>query len=270
MRGVYTAGVLDAWMDRDISFETIYGVSAGAIQACSYMSRQQGRGYACIVDYLEDWRYCSIRSLLLTGNLFGVKRCYQDIPDRLNPFDYHTFAASPTRLFAVATDVDTGLPVYRPIRDMRQDTPSIRASASLPFVSRMVRVEGHRLLDGGVADSIPLEKALSEGASRAVVVLTQHAGYRKASSSQAGWARLRYPGKKAFCRRLQDRPMRYNQQLAYVERMEAEGRAFVIRPGQPVAFGRVERDRGKLQALYQQGRQDAARLYPAMEAFLRG
>lgn len=268
MRGVYTAGVLDYWMGRQVLFDGIYGVSAGAIQACSYMSHQPRRGYECIVNYMDDWRYASFRSLLLTGNLFGVKMCYDLIPNQLHPFDYDRFAASPAKLFAVLTDVRSGQAVYRPIRDMHSDTIAIRASASLPLVSRMVPVDGRLYLDGGISDSIPLEKALSDGYRRAVVVLTQAPDYHKGPSNTSKLALLRYPTRGALRAKMADRHLRYNQQLDYVRQMEAQDRAFVIQPQHPVGFDRVEKNRDKLEALYQQGLQDAERLYPAMEAFL--
>lgn len=270
MRGVYTAGVLDEWAMHGVEFESIYGVSAGAIQACSFISKQQRRGYECTVNYLDDWRYCSIRSLLLTGNLFGVKMCYETIPNKLHPFQYDVFTASATKLFAVTTDIDTGEAVYLPVRDMLTDTIIIRASASLPFVSRPVRIGERRLLDGGVADSIPLLKALQDGNMRCVVVLTQDASYQKTSSDTAMLAKLCYPRCRAFREKLQNRHQRYNDQLAMVKKMEAEGRAFVIRPQKPVTFSRVEKDKMKLEALYQDGRKDAQCLYSSMLNFLKG
>lgn len=269
MRGVYTAGVLDEWMARGVSFQTIYGVSAGAIQACSMLSQQPRRGYECIVNYMDDWRYCSIRSLLLTGNLFGVKMCYDTIPNKLHPFDYETYAQSPSTLYAVMTDTQTGEAVYYPISDMHRDTVAIRASASLPLVSRMVKVDGRRYLDGGVADSIPLKRALDDH-PRAVVVLTQDPAYHKQPSTAGKLAALRYPRHKALHAKLDNRHIRYNEQLDFVRQMEAEGRAFVIQPQSPVCFDRVEKDRTKLESLYQQGHHDAERLYAPMLAFLQG
>ena len=270
MRGVYTAGILDCFLDKGALFPSIYGVSAGAVQACSYLSRQRGRGYACSVNYLEDWRYLSLRSLLLTGDMFGVKMCYDTIPNKLYPFDHATFEASPARLYAVLTDIKTGQPVYQPVVDMEKGIVAIRASASLPFVSRMVKVDGRWTLDGGLADSIPLAKSFADGYDRSIVVLTQHPAYRKKPSQTAALARLRYPFRKALRAKMADRHTRYNEQLAYVEAMEAEGRAFVFRPQQPVGFARIEKDQGKLKALYEQGYADALRLYPQMLAFLEG
>ena len=270
MRGVYTAGVLDFFLEQDVQFESIYGVSAGAVQACSYLSKQKGRGYACAVNYLDDWRYMSFRSLLLTGDLFGVKMCYDTIPNKLYPFDHVTFEKHPSKLYAVLTDVETGGAIYRPVEDMQHGITVIRASASLPLVSRMVKVDGRRALDGGIADSIPLERAMKDGFERNIVVLTQHEGYRKQDSRGGLIAQIRYPLRKALRARMKDRPARYNEQLALVERMASEGKVFVIRPKEPVGFARIEKDREKLASLYKKGYGDAKALYPQMLAYIIG
>ena len=269
MRGVYTAGVLDYFQEMGILFETIYGVSAGAVQGCSYLSGQKGRGYACAVDYLDDWRYMSLRMLLLTGDLFGVKMCYDTIPNKLNPFDLASFQKNPSNLYAVMTDVETGKPVYRLVKDMDMGLRALRASASLPMVSRMVKVDGRKMLDGGIADSIPLEKAMRDGFTKNVVVLTQHREYRKKPSGMGRVARIRYPLHSALRQRMEDRHVRYNSQLELVERMEAEGKVFVIRPQNPVGFARIEKDQAKLKALYCQGYEDAKEVWPRLMAFLK-
>lgn len=268
MRGAYTAGVLDYWMEQGVAFERIYGVSAGAIQACSFMSGQKGRGFACFADYLDDWRYVSLRSLLTTGDMFGVKMCYDTIPNELYPFDYSAFEANPTRLYAAMTNVSTGKAEYRPIEDMHRDTIAIRASGTLPFISRTVKVDGQKYLDGGIADSIPLQRALEDGFERTVVVLTQDESYQKKPSSMGRMAALRYPLRPQLRKQMETRHTRYNQQTAFVKQMEQEGRAFVVRPQSPVTIARMEKDREKLKALYRQGREDARRLYSDMVTFL--
>ena len=268
MRGVYTAGVLDYFQEMGALFETVYGVSAGAVQGCSYLSGQKGRGYACAVDYLDDWRYMSPWIFLLTGDLFGVKMCYDTIPNKLYPFDLEAFQKNPSNLYAVMTDVKTGAPVYRLVKDMDMGLMALRASASLPLVSRMVKVDGRKMLDGGIADSIPLEKAMADGYAKNVVVLTQHKEYRKKTSGMGGVARIRYPMHKALRRRMEERHVRYNVQLELVERMEAEKKAFVIRPKNPVGFARIEKDRAKLKALYIQGYEDGKEVYPRLLDFL--
>lgn len=269
MRGVYTAGVLDFFQEQELLFRAVYGVSAGAVQGCSYLSGQKGRGYACAVNYLEDWRYMSWRSFLLTGNLFGVKMCYDTIPNKLYPFDLERFHRSPSLLYAVLTDVVTGEPVYRPVKDMDMGLQAIRASASLPMVSRMVKVDGRLALDGGIADSIPLEKAMKDGFEKNVVILTQDPTYQKKDSAMKKLTVFRYPFRKNLRLKMADRHIRYNQQLELVSEMVRTGKAFVIQPKAPVGFARIEKDQKKLNALYKQGYEDAKTLYPELMEFLK-
>ena len=156
MKGVYTAGVLDFFLDAGIDFAKCYGVSAGACCLCSYLSRQKGRQYSVFTDYLEDKNYWGLSSLLRTGDYFNVQMCYHDIPERLNPFDYETFDKNPSKGYAVVTNIETGLAEYLPMKNMRRDIEAVRASASMPLVSRPVEINGKMYLDGGLADSIPL------------------------------------------------------------------------------------------------------------------
>ncbi len=268
MRGVFTAGVLDFFLDKGISFESCYGVSAGACHACSFLSGQRGRALAVNVDYLDDWRYCSVRSLLATGDIFGAKFAYEEIPHRLNPYDYAAFDRNPCRFYAVLTDCDTGEPVYKHITDMERDIVAVRASSSLPLLSRMVEVDGRRCLDGGVADSIPLARAMADGCQRSVVVLTQHKGYRKAPNSLLPAIKARYRKYPALVAKMADRHLRYNQTLDLIAKEEEAGRAFVLRPPKPVELRRIERDRGKLLALYEEGYRTAQENWEALGKFL--
>ncbi len=159
MRGVYTAGVLDRLMEEKLEFDVCYGVSAGACHACSFLSRQHGRAFAVNVDYLDDSRYLSVKSWLKTGDLFGAQMLYDIIPNQLNLYDYDAFAKNPTKFFAVATDCLTGKAEYFPITDMHRDVIKVRASSSLPLLSRMVEIDGRPYLDGGLADSIPVARS---------------------------------------------------------------------------------------------------------------
>ena len=179
MRGAFTAGVLDYWMSRGLWFQNVYGVSAGACQACSYLCRQPGRGLRVWVNYTDDPRFISLRSLITTGDMIGAELNYDLVPRKLDPLDNAAFLSSGARFTAVLTDVETGKPVYVPIRDMFEDIDAVRASASLPLVSRMVVYRGRRYLDGGVSDSIPIRRAIADGCDRNVLVLTQAPGYRK-------------------------------------------------------------------------------------------
>ena len=169
MRGVYTAGVLDRLMEEKLEFDVCYGVSAGACHACSFLSRQHGRAFAVNVDYLDDSRYLSVKSWLKTGDLFGAQMLYDIIPNQLNLYDYDAFAKNPTKFFAVATDCLTGKAEYFPITDMHRDVIKVRASSSLPLLSRMVEIDGRPYLDGGLADSIPVDQARRDTGNKKAV-----------------------------------------------------------------------------------------------------
>lgn len=269
MRGIYTAGILDFFLEQDLFFERVYGVSAGACHACSYLSKQFRRAFNVSVDYLQDKRYCSTESLLKTGDLFGVEMVYNLIPNKLAPYDYTAYQQNQSKLTAVLTNCETGEAEYYPIEDMKTQLIAVRASASLPLLSRMVEIDGKRFLDGGVADSIPLAKAVQDGFRKNIVVLTQHDRYRKGKNNLMPLARLRYHRYPNLLARMADRHTRYNRTLAYVRKMEAEGTAFVIRPKQPMEVGRIEKDTQKLHALYLQGYADAKAHWDALQQYLQ-
>lgn len=163
MKGIYTAGVLDFFMDKEIAFSDCYGVSAGACHLCNFMSGQRGRSYRISVNYLDMKQYCGKWSLLTTGNLFGVDMNYSLIPNYLDPYDYEAAAKYEGRAFAVATDIETGKPAYLPLKDLREDLMAVRASSSLPLVSRNVKIGDKVYLDGGISDSIPIRKSIQDG-----------------------------------------------------------------------------------------------------------
>ena len=191
MRGMFTCGVLDVFMESGITFDGAAGISAGATFGCNFKSHQPGRAVRYNKKYSRDPRYCSVRSLLRTGDLYGADFCYRKIPDELDPFDRKTFAADPMAFYVGATDIKTGRPVYHLCRDGGEnDMLWIRASASMPFVSKPVGVDGFTLLDGGITDSVPFEFMENQGYDRNVMVLTQPKGYLKEKSGMAGIARI--------------------------------------------------------------------------------
>ena len=271
MRGVFTAGVLDWMLDHKLEFEGCVGVSAGACQACSFLAHQRGRGFHTVADYLKDKHYCGLYSLLTTGDIFGVKMAYDDIPNRLYPFDYAAYdrQLEHTRFFAAVTNCETGLAEYPLLGDMHKDIIYVRASSSLPLVSRMVQIGGRPYLDGGVADSIPLAFARSKGADRAVVVLTRPRGYRKKPSALGRFYRLRYRRYPALARALENRWQMYNRQLDEIEAAEEKGEIFVIRPEADLGVGRIERNRLRLAKAYRQGYRTAAACAGALADYLR-
>ncbi len=268
MRGVYTAGVLDFFLDHGIAFDSCYAVSAGACHGCSYLSGQQGRALRVSVDYLKDKRYCSIYSLLTTGDIFGADMAYNQIPNRLDPYDYEAFDRQKTKFYVVVTNCRTGRPEYLPVDEMVQGLLAVRASSSLPLLSRMVIIKGEKYLDGGIGDSIPLRKSQADGHQKNVVVLTQAGNYRKKPDSLMPFIRIRYAGYPKLVRQLERRYRDYNDTLDYIAEEEAAGRILVIRPGKPVGIGRLEKDKNKLVALYREGYEDAKGKHQDLISFL--
>lgn len=183
MKGVYTAGVLDFFLDQKLEFSSVYGVSAGACCMCSFIAKQRGRARDVMMDYLYSRKYCSVPSLLLTGDIFNVDMNYHLVPDYLNPVDREAFLAYQGKAYSVATNIRTGRPVYFRIRDLAQDMDKIRASASLPLVSRSVRIDGELYLDGGISDAIPLQKSVTDGNRKNVVVMTKEVGFVRKPAS---------------------------------------------------------------------------------------
>ncbi len=268
MRGVYTSGVLDFFLDQGIMFSGVYGVSAGAVNMCSYLSMQRGRALDVSIDYLDSRKYCSVESLLLTGDLFHVDTCYHLIPEYLSPYDYEQFDRYEGKAFSVATDIVSGRPEYFRIRDMKKDIDKIRASASLPLVSRNVKIDGRLYLDGGISDSIPVRKSVMDGNRKNVVVMTKETGYVRKPSSHLGLVKMRYLRYPKVAQLMAQRHIHYNEQLAYIERLQEKGQAFVIRPGSSVDVGRVEKDADKLKELYRQGYRDAGQCFDRLMEFL--
>ncbi len=268
MRGLYTAGVLDAFLDKEVEFSSVYGVSAGACHACSYLSKQRGRAFRVGVDYLENPEYCGVKSFLKTGDLFGADFSYGQIPDVLDPFDYEAFNEYKGKFYAVVTNVQTGQAEYKRITDAQRQLWVVRASASLPLVSRTIAVKGKYYLDGGVSDSIPIRRSIEDGNEKNVVILTRDKSYRKEPNSLLPLMKLRYPGKKAFIDSIETRHIHYNEVLSFLDEEEKAGRVFIIRPQEEVKVGRIEKDRDKLTDLYNLGYQDGMDRMEDMAAYL--
>ena len=267
VRGIYTAGVLDVFMEEGLTFDGVIGVSAGAIHACSYLSGQKGRSIRYYRKYVSDPRFMSLRSWLKTGDVVGADFCYHELPDKLDVYDHEGFLRNPTPYWVVCTDVETGKAEYVRLTDMRGQIEYLRASASLPYFSRIVTLDGRKYLDGGCSDSIPVEAFRRMGYGRNVVVLTRDASYRKKPEMTA-LARLVYRKYPAFVRTLERRHEMYNEQLAQIGQMEAEGSVFVIRPEKPLEIGRLESDPEKVQHVYEQGCADARAALAALRAWL--
>ena len=270
MRGSYTCGVLDAFLDHHIEFNGVIGVSAGACHGCSYVSGQRGRSFRITETYQHDPRYMGMRSLLTTGDLFNAKFTYHTIPEQLDPYDFKAFNETKTKLYAVCTNVESGEAEYFRMIRMEQDVEYVRASASLPLLSRIVELDGKKLLDGGVCDSIPIRKFQSMGYARNIVVLTQYGGYRKQKSASLPLIRARYHAYPRFVEKMEDRHLRYNDTLDLLNEEEKKGNVLIIRPKKPVNISRLEKNVEKLQALYDEGYADTAGMIQDIRAFLAG
>lgn len=270
MRGLFTAGVIDVMMEAGIVFDGAIGVSAGAVFGCNYKSNQPGRVLRYNLRFCKDPRYSSFRSLVTTGDLFGADFCYREIPDRLDPFDKQAYRENPMDFFVVATDVHTGRAVYHNCLDGgREDLEWFRASASMPLASRIVSVGGYDLLDGGIADSIPLAYLEEQGYDRNVVVLTQPMGYVKTKNKAMPLLRRVYKDYPQLLDTLARRQDVYNETTAAIREKERRGEVFVIRPEAPLDIHRVEHDRARIQAVYDLGRAVMEKRLEAMKAFLQ-
>ncbi len=270
MKGVYTAGVLDLFLDKGLEFSSVYGVSAGACNMCSYISKQRGRALDVNIDYLDSKRYCSVESMLLSGDLFNVNTCYNLIPNYLNPIDKETFAKYEGKAYSVVTNLRTGRPEYLRMKDAVKDIDKVRASSSLPLVSRTVTINGKPYLDGGLSDSIPIQKSIRDGNRKNVIVMTKEVGYRRKpiDSGQLALIKLRYAKYPKVAEIMARRHIMYNECLDYIERLEKDGQVFVIRPQRPNDVRRIERDKARMKALYDQGYQEAESFYEDMMRYL--
>lgn len=268
MKGVYTAGVLDFFLDRGIEFSSVYGVSAGAVHMCSYLSRQRRRAFDIAVNYLSNEKYCGTRSLLTTGDFFNVETCYHKIPQVLNPYDYEAFNKYQGKAYSVATNIETGKPEYFRIRDMKEDIDKIRASASLPLMARNVKIDGHFYLDGGISDAIPVKRSMLDGNSHNIVIMTKEEGYIRRPSAQLGMIKMRYLSYPKVYELMKERHLVYNVTQKFIAQQQACGGAFVIRPRKASDVGRLEKDVSKLEALYQEGYKDAEECFEEMMNYL--
>lgn len=268
MRGTYTAGVLDYLMEKGLYFDSIYGVSAGALNGVNFKTRQIGRSLRTFTMYQKDKRYAGVHHLVKTGDWFNVDFSYNQIPNQLDLADYDTFKNSSTDFYSVVSNLKTGKAEYLHLTDMRKDMDGLRASASLPVLSNPVEYKGNLYLDGGCCDSIPLEKSIKDGHNKNLVILTQHRGFRKQASANRYACRVVYKKYPAFVKAMDNRHNMYNSQLEYVYRSEKNGGAFVIQPDNEIKISRLENNPAKLVELYHLGKLDAAKYYSQLMKYL--
>lgn len=256
MRGLFTAGIIDVMMENNLYPDALIGVSAGAAFGCNMKSRQAGRAIRYNKRFARDARYSGWRSLLTTGDYFNAQFAYHIVPHQYDIFDNDAFNRNPMKFIAVCTDVTTGQPVYKQLDRADEEAYDwIRASASMPLVSRIVEIGGHKLLDGGVSDSIPLQKSEELGYQRNIVVLTQPQGYQKAHNALMPLMRLALRKYPKMVEALDHRHIMYNRQLEYVAEAERQGRCYVIRPAEKIPIGHTSHNAADMQRVYDMGRQ---------------
>lgn len=271
MRGLFTCGVLDVFLEQGISFDGAAGISAGATFGINFKSRQPGRALRYNKTYSRDPRYCSLRSLLRTGDLYGADFCYRELPEELDPFDRETFAANPMEFWVGAADVATGKILYHLCTDGGDgDVLWIRASASMPLVSRPVEVEGRLLLDGGIVEAVPLTFMEKRGYDRNVLILTRPKGYRKKPSPFLLPMRAALAPYPKVAEALELRPWRYNALMDDIDRREAAGELTVLRPPVDPGIPRTEKDPRELERVYRMGRREALEKLEAVKARISG
>ena len=270
MRGIFSAGVMDVMMENGLRFDGIVGVSAGAAFGVNYKSGQIGRAIRYNAKYCHDKRYCGIGSLLKTGNLFNTDFCYGEVPLKLDVFDFDAFEKDPTTFYITCTDVESGKPVYHEYTGRNDHGFDwIRASASLPLVSQIVEIDGLKLLDGGISDSIPVAYFESIGYTKNVVILTQPQDYRKEKNRMLPPIRMKYRKCPNLIKALENRHLMYNAELELIAKQEKRGELFVIRPESPLPVKRAEKDPAKLEACYEIGRQTAEKELERLNAFMK-
>ncbi|WP_330363629.1 patatin-like phospholipase family protein [Butyrivibrio sp. LC3010] len=271
MRGMFTAGVTDVFMENGIEFDGAAGISAGAIFGCNYKSHQIGRTIRYNKKYGRDPRYCSIRSLIKTGDLYGVEFCYHTVPEKLDIFDRETYENSPMEFHVGATDVATGRIAFHNCLDGRaKDIEWMRASASMPFVSRPVKIDGRLYLDGGITDPVPFRHMEKLGYNRNVIILTQPKGYQKKNHHNSALIKMllrKYP---KVAEAMIRRPKIYNHQMEEIMDRENSGQCLVIRPPEPLGISRTENDPSELEWVYQVGRIEGKKRLQEVIDFLKG
>lgn len=267
MRAIYVAGVLDVFMENNITFDGVVGISAGAIHGSNFVAEQKGRTIRYYKKYCTDKKMIGLRNLIFTGNIVNNKFFYHDLPDRLDPFDYEVFSNSKTVFYAGCTNVETGKAEYIHIRDMKADIDALRASSSLPYVSTIVDFKGMKLLDGAFADSIPVNAFRQMGYNKNVVILTQHDGFVK-KPEDVKRAQKKYKKYPNFVETIAHRHEVYNQTLADIKKYQAEGDVFAIYPSEPLNLPLIGSKPEELQVVYDIGVKDATSLIEELKTWI--
>lgn len=256
MRSFYTAGVLDAFLEHNMNFEYVITVSAGATNVVSYISQQLYRNLEILEKYVCNYRYMSKRNILRCGSMIGMDYIFDEIPNKLLPFDWVAFHTSKARYLTGAFDCNTGETIWYEKEAIDKESKVLRATCSLPFISKMVSLDGRKLLDGGLSHAIPIQKAIEDGNIFHVVVLTRNVGYQKPPSSSIPY-KIAYKKFPKVAEVMEQRHILYNRQLELCEQLEREGKAIIIRPRKKLEVSRLEKNNQKIIELYHEGVKDA-------------
>ncbi len=257
MRGIYTAGVLDVLLENNIEVDAVIGVSAGAIHGCSYVSKQIKRSIKYYKACRNDYRFLSFKSFFKTGNIVDTEFGYHEVPDKLFPFDHDAFKKSKTKFYVTVTNVETGKAEYILCTDLKKEIDYIRASASMQVVSQIVDIDGKKYLDGGIADSIPIEKMQELGYNKCIVVQTRPEGYKKGKDKIYMIEKRLYKNYPELLNSMKNRHINYNKTLATIDDMEKNKKIVRIRPSQKIKIGRLEKNMKTIVKMYELGRKDA-------------
>lgn len=270
IKGIYTAGIIDVFLENNIQADIALGCSAGVAFGCNYKSRQKGRVIRYVSKYRKNWRFGSLKSWFKTGDYFNAKFCYEEIPDKLDPWDKKTFSENPCDFYSVVTDLETGKPFFHKFSDGgKQDIQYIRASSSVPVLSNIVELEGHKYLDGGLSCSIPLAKAMELGCNKNIVICTKLKEDKKNGMDTIPFIKWRYRKYPAFLETVNNCQKNYEEERSFVEKQEKEGTAFVFYPSRRISCTVVENDIRKIRALYNLGREDALARLGDLKKFLQ-
>ena len=268
MKGAYTSGVLDYFLEKEIEFSNCYGVSAGAVNLCSFLSKQKKRGFKSLTEYMGNSRYCGLYSLITDGNLINSKYSCDLIPNYLLPFDRDTYEKYEGKAWAVVMNIATGEPEYMSINKMPQALKVIQASTALPLMFQTVEINGNLYLDGGMADAIPIRKSILDGNRKNVVILTKEVGYVRTPATGLQLIKMRYHKYPKIYEVMKERHNTYNETMDYLNRLEKEGKVFLIQPKVKNDVSRLEKDEEKMKTLYETGYGDAKACFKDMVSFL--
>lgn len=269
-RGLFSAGIIDVMMENDIDFDGLIGVSAGAAFGCNYKSKQIGRAIRYNMLFCNDSRYSGFRSLITSGDIYNTAFAYGEVPLIYDPFDFEAYKVNPMDFYVVCTDIENGQAIYHKYLGFEDHGFDwIRASASMPIVSNIVKIDNMKLLDGGISDSIPVKKFQDMGYEKNVVILTQPYGYLKKKSSLLPLMKFKYSKYPKLIKLMEKRHLEYNMTLSYIEEQEKLGNLYVIRPKEAIKIKKVEKDPLKLKDVYENGRTTALPLIDDIKAFLK-